>query len=346
MPAHVQSFESCRPCLRVMIPVVLATVSASSALAEARAVLSAVADARGVTVLLGKRVAMRYRYGDVPFKPYVEQLFTPGGVNVLRDSPFDHKHHHALMFAVAVDGINFWEEREDSGKETHRAVTEGSGPGAGIARPPSVREDWSSWAGLTESIDWLGPKSDKPLLREIRVVRALSGRDLDATLISWQTRLALPSGRESAAITGADYFGLGMRFLQSMDKEGHFVNADGKTGVAGTNAARSGWCAYTAKADGKSVTVAMFDHPMNLRHPATWFTMETPFAYLCATLKLKTEPLTITAKGPLVLCYGVAAWDGSVEPAQIEKLYKRWAELPVEVPVTLPSKGPPARKPA
>ena len=63
-----------------------------------------------VSVSGGDRPVLRYRYDRVPMKPYVDQLFTPGGVQVLRDSPHDHKHHHGLMFAVAVDGVDFWAE--------------------------------------------------------------------------------------------------------------------------------------------------------------------------------------------------------------------------------------------
>jgi hypothetical protein len=60
-----------------------------------------------IAVRTGDSVLMRYHYRDVPFKPCVQQLFSPRGVNVLRDAPADHLHHHALMFAVAVDGVNF-----------------------------------------------------------------------------------------------------------------------------------------------------------------------------------------------------------------------------------------------
>jgi hypothetical protein len=82
-------------------------------------------------------------------------------------------------------------------------------------------------------------------------------------------------------------------------------------------------------ADGKPVTVAMFDYPKNFRHPATWFTMEKPFAYLCATLDLSKEPFEIQQGKPLLLRYGVALWDGAPEPAEIEKLYQKWVALPV-----------------
>lgn len=69
----------------------------------------------------------------------------------------------------------------------------------------------------------------------------------------------------------------------------------------------------------------MFDHPDNERHPATWFTMDEPFAYLSVTLGLHKEQLKVTASKPLVVRYGVAMWDGQVQPEQIDKLYKLWA---------------------
>ena len=48
-------------------------------------------------------------------KFYIKELFTPGGVQVLRDSPPDHKHHHGLMFAIGVDGVDFWGEETGAG---------------------------------------------------------------------------------------------------------------------------------------------------------------------------------------------------------------------------------------
>ena len=121
-----------------------------------------------------------------------------------------------------------------------------------------------------------------------------------------------------------------MRFLASMDNDGRFFNADDKPGevVRGDERLTSTrWCALTAKADGKPVTVAIFDPPANLRHPATMFTMSKPFAYLSATMNEWKEPVTVQADKPLNLCYGVALWDGEVDKATVEKLYQRWLKL-------------------
>ncbi len=57
-------------------------------------------------------------------KPYVDQLLSPAGVQVLRDSPSDHKHHHGLMYALEVDKVNFWEENSrNSGREKQNSLS-------------------------------------------------------------------------------------------------------------------------------------------------------------------------------------------------------------------------------
>ena len=48
----------------------------------------------------GGSPVLQYKYRDVPFKPYALSWYTPKGVNILRDAPEDHKHHHGLMYAI------------------------------------------------------------------------------------------------------------------------------------------------------------------------------------------------------------------------------------------------------
>ncbi|NQT01934.1 MAG: PmoA family protein [Planctomycetes bacterium] len=268
-----------------------------------------------VSVHTDQRVLLRYCYENVPFKPYVQQLFSPRGVNVLRDAPSDHQHHHALMFAIAVDGVNFWEEQQAPGRQAHRSFS-------------NIRIDKrGDGASFTEQLGWVNPRSQELLLKEHRTIKVYQPKDFEATVLSWQSSFAVPSGKKSVTLTGSHYFGLGMRFLKSMDTGGQFRNAEGKIGevVRGDERlVRADWCAYTAKANGKVVTVAMFGHPDNLRHPTQWFTMTKSFAYLSATLNLHREPLKVLSGKPLALCYAVAVWDNRVENEQIENVYKWW----------------------
>ena len=285
----------------------------------------------GVTIETIKdsdKPVLEYRHGDDLFKPYVRKFFSPGGVNVLRDEVPDHPHHHGLMFAVAIEGVDFWAETKTSGREATR----------GFEAVKDLPADATGLATLESRLEWVGPADGQTLAMEARKITAYRCRELGATLLTWHTRLAPPEGKPSIKLAGSHYFGLGMRFVQSMDGADDFFTPDGKSKTRLGEAAgetvrgnerlvRGKWCAYAAEADGKPVTVAMFDHPSNVR-PAWWFIMAKPFAYLSAALNLHREPLTVEAGKPLVLTYGVAVWDGKVKAEEIEKLYARWLELP------------------
>ncbi|MGD0091219.1 MAG: DUF6807 family protein [Planctomycetota bacterium] len=275
--------------------------------------------AEAITVKDGERLVLEYCFDQVPFKPYARQVLSPNGVNVARDQVADHKHHHGLMFAIGAEGTTFWEEKPKDGKELHKSFSD----------VKTVAKDGLAVATFTEQLDWIGPEA-KAVLQEVRRVDAYRGADLAASLLTWRTALAAAEGRPEVKLTGANYYGLGIRFLASMDKIGEFFAAAGQANGEAVRAEERltgpAWCAYAAEADGKPVTVAMFDHPQNARK-VSWFTMSTPFAYLSATLALHKEPLAVKAGQPLALCYGVAVWDGKVKAEEIEKLYHRWLEL-------------------
>jgi len=265
----------------------------------------------------GVKIA-EYRYGDVPFKPYIKELRTPGGLNVLLDAPHDHLHHHALMFAVAVDGVDFWAETPQAGRQSHLE----------FARLMKAREGETPGVLFRERLAWLGPKGEQ-LLTELRAVSVLRPATPRVTILRWGSRLAVPTGKSSVTLTGSHYFGLGMRFIRAMDGQGTFRNADNKPGTVfrgEERLVRSNWCAYTTRVDGDVVTVAMCSHPDNPRHPATWFTMAKPFAYLSATLGLHEEPLEIVAGEPLELRYDVVLWDRAASSEEIDSLYRELSQ--------------------
>jgi hypothetical protein len=277
------------------------------------ALVGALAGLRAEPVTLGPadRSTLVYESAAHPLKPYVAQLRTPGGIAVLRDSPADHVHHHALMFALSVEGVSFWEEKAGAGKQV----------------PGNLTRERDR---LTQILDWTVPDG-RIVLHEERTVRLHTESGLPATLLTWRSRLQAPRAAGSVKLTGSHYYGLGARFVVAMDKDGTFHNSAGAEGevVRGTERlTHAAWCAYTAAVDGKPVTFAIFSHPGNLRHPPRMFTMTAPFAYLASTLNLWKEPWTLTSDQPLDLRYGVAVWDGRIEPAAIEALYRRWLDLP------------------
>lgn len=266
-----------------------------------------------VSIAAAGRTVLSYTATAAPMKPYARTLTTPLGVQILRDSPHDHKHHHGLMFAVAADGADFWSEKPTCGRQVPRGPTEAKLNGGQGAR-------------ITQSLDWTSPGGEK-LLDEQRTITLHAGVGPTATLLTWRSRLAVAGGRPSVKLTGSHYFGLGVRFVESMDRAGRFFNSEGTEGPIVRGSERvtpARWCAYTSSVDGRPVTVALFDHPQNAR-PAYYFTMR-PFAYLAATVNLWKDPLELKSAA-LDLRYGVAVCDGTLGPEQVERLYRQWAEL-------------------
>ncbi len=301
----------------IALTVCLAAASASAA-APPKTGPTITVDTETVTVGTSDHVVLRYKYAGVPSKPYVRELYSPAGVNILRDAPHDHLHHHALMFGVAVNGVSYWEESDKAGKQMHNAFL-------------GINAD-ASGAGFRESLHWQSPEQ-KNVASEFRSVQVHTGPSvskLGATLVTWNTSLG-PDLGGSITLSGDHYDGLGMRFVESMDGSGTFMNATGKEGTVfrgDERLVRAKWCAYAAKAEGKPVTVAMFDHPENTRHPATFFTMTKPFAYLSATLNLHEYEIDIRALSRFpALRYGVAVWDGHVTKDHIDRTYDLWRDL-------------------
>ena len=271
---------------------------------------SAASAAPPVTLTAGGKPVLEYRTADTLFKPYVAQLYTPAGVAVLRDAPADHLHHHGLMFALGIEGVSFWEERPASGRQVSRSFTCGQ-------------------QSISQSLEWTMPDG-RIALREERNITVHDPAGRSATWLTWRSRLQAPPDREGVKLTGSHYYGLGARFVAAMDTAGVFINSAGAAGdvVRGTERlSTAAWCAYTATADGKPVTFAIFDHPANLHHPPRLFTMTAPFAYLATTLNLWKEPYRLEATRPIDLRYGVAVWDGKSDHAAIDALYRRWVKL-------------------
>jgi hypothetical protein len=265
------------------------------------------------------RDALQYRFKDVSFKPYIKELRTPSGVNVLLDSPSDHKHHHALMFALRVGETDFWSENPDCGSQVSLGVENVHTRDGKLGRVAAFRD----------TLSWKQPDGTESL-KETRTIRVYSGNGAQPTFLTWESCLSLPAGCAEATLSGDHYFGLGMRFVREMDGAAKFLNADNLAGEVFRGDERltpSRWCAIQGTVSGKPVTVAMFDYPANPRHPARWFTMAKPFAYLSATLSLHTQPYVLENGAVLDLRYGVALWDGHVTVTEIEPLYQQWVKM-------------------
>jgi len=281
-------------------------------------------DPEFATVSAGARVILRYRYEHDP-RPYLQALHTPKGVPLLLEAPTEYAHHRGLMYAATVNGVDFWGEAAKVGKIVHQTIHAGN---------PRMN------AGFMQDLEWRSPEG-KPLLAEHRTVWVWGTQpvlDAGAVLFDWRMVLEPAPGVADVELTDDRDAGLGLRIVTAPEQDVHFITAQTPTSAESQNATvyAGRWCAYTTNTDGKPVTLALFDHPGN-PWPAAWLAAKAPYARLAATLKLHEHPTKLKAGESLRLVYGVAAWDGQIEPAKIESLYQLWLSTSPLRPTSQPA---------
>jgi hypothetical protein len=219
---------------------------------------------RGVVeVTLNDELFTRYCFAGAP-KPYCYPIIGPTGVPVTRSYPMetvegethDHPHQRSLWFTHGeVNGIDFWAEGPDKGKQVHRDF--------------SALEDGPVCGAICSVNEWIAPDGKKVCedVRELRVYNIPEVRLFDFTITIKATEGPVEFGDTKEGT-------FGMRVASAMDvtpahPDAHITNSEGQTdGDAWGKAAA--WCDYSAPIDGKIVGISVFDHPTSFRHPTYW----------------------------------------------------------------------------
>ena len=202
-----------------------------------------------------------YWFKDVP-RPYYYPLINPGGLSMTRNWPLkdtpgeehDHPHHRSLWFGHGdINGIDFWAEKAGCGKTVHRSFEKiESGKNAGV---------------IKSSNDWVGPDGKVVFTdeRTFRVYRDGSTFDFEITIHASNGDIIFGDTKEGT---------MAVRVAESMKLKGHpgVAHIVESTGVRdeATWGKKAEWCDYYGPIEGKTVGIAIFDHPNNPRHPTWW----------------------------------------------------------------------------
>lgn len=273
------------------------------------------------------KVVCRYSYVPGRYKPYVKELAGVDGRNVLRDAPSDHLHHHALMYAIGVNGLNFWEEAAGAGVQ--RVVESRAGL-------PVVRGDGVVEAGFEQVLHWVSPgdafladSSSRALLVERRhlVVRVDEVRG--DVILDWESEFQVGTVTNEVVLGGANYFGLGMRFLSELDSVAVHFNEGGRLdlGEGRQDVSQHPWTAVGFERGGWEATLVVMGDPGNGGGDSYFFCMRTPFAYLCATQRLDVVPRRYGAGDTFSLRYGVVVMSGVRDAGEVGGRYRGWLDL-------------------
>lgn len=272
------------------------------------------------------RAVFRYAFTPGQYKPYVKELCTVEGLNLLRDAPSDHLHHHGLMYAIRLNDVNFWEEI----------------PGSGIQKPvetilssPLSHDDGVSHATLVQVLHWLTPANAflpdttaQALLVERRTLTVSVDAAHGEVAVRWRAEFEVGQATNRVTLGGANYFGLGVRFAAELDPVAKHFTRSGPLDLAGNrqDVSQHPWAAVALDRPTSPATFALFGHPKNRAGAPWFFSMKTPFAYLSATERLDQEPRSLLAGDRFTLDYLVVARSAQATPETLEARYWRWVQ--------------------
>ena len=286
--------------------------------------IDAKADRGELAVLFKGRKLLTYAFATNQFKPYVRELYTLRGENVLRDAPPDHLHHHGLMYAVYVNGINFWEEKTTPGVEKHIELP---------AYAARIDAKGKPVAQFTEFIHWLAPTNQATadslaaaLLIERRTLTITIDEKNQEVALHWDSEFQVGPNAGKVRIHGSNYDGLGLRLPESFNHVAKFQNSTDQpyTGRNSLNVIAARWTIVSGLMDGHEVMLAMFGRPENARGDGFFFSMLDPFAYLSATQGVDKQPLEYSSGDKFNQSYLLTVYSESKSPEFIRQRSELW----------------------
>jgi hypothetical protein len=234
----------------------------------------------------------------------------------------DHPHHRSLWFAHgAINGYDFWSEQKAFGKTVHEDFLEvTSGTKAGVIRE---RNKWVAADGTVVCTDERTLRFYNPGRASERLM------DFEITLKASNGELTFGDTKEG---TMAVRLAETMR-LKGKAGKGHIVNSAGVRDGQ-TWGKRAEWCDYYGPVEGRTVGIAIFDHPKNPRHPTWWHVRDyglfaaNPFGqHDFESLPDKTAGnLVVPAGKSVTFRYRFYLHEGDEQQAKVAEKYQQYVK--------------------
>lgn len=268
-------------------------------------------------------------------KPILYPILSPGQIRMTRDWPMkkdtegeshDHPHHKSMWISHEINGINFWAEKGGSVK-TEKIETAFKGNPKNVLRATSVwiKESDGKIQLTDQTTYWFGGDKMSRWINCLIEYQATHGDvHMDDTKEGVFAIRTHPDLRVSAN--------------RKKGVEEVFGNALNSQGVRGKAVwgKPSKWMLYYGKIDGKPASIAMYDHPTNLRHPTTWHARDyglvaaNPFGMHHFLGKEKgAGAVNIESGDSLQLRYRVEFFNSIVTAELIEEKFQAFAKEPL-----------------
>ncbi len=291
------------------IGIVLLSLNFALAANAAPGEISATMGENRVTVNVNGKLFTDYKYSHDQKYPYFWPVTGPvSGESVTTETSEPYPHHHSLFFGCdSVNGGNYWQDTNERGQ----ILSEG----------PRIVTASGSRVVFTDECLWRQPGQD-PIIRDQRTV-TVSAPDDTRRIIDFEITLT-PLVDITIEKTNHSLFSGRMVAELSVKSGGTLVNAEGKTGEAGTFGVPSPWCDYSGTRGDTTEGMAIFQHPSNRWYPAKWFTRDYGF-FSPTPMYWPEGDTTKLAKGEdLTLRYRVVVHSGNTADAGIAGLFDEY----------------------
>jgi hypothetical protein len=257
-------------------------------------------------------------------KPVLWPILGPAGKPITRGFPIaprpgethDHIHQRGLWFTHGdANGVVTWSQEKGTGEIVHREFTRLSSGEVGT---------------IAARTDWLGPDGK-------RVCEGLSTytfrKDGDARIIDAELTLKATDGDLKLGDNKEGSFGLRLADSMRVDSKlgGKIVNSAGETNESAWGRPAE-WVDYHGPVDGKTVGVAIFDHPSNPGYPTRWHVRTyglfaaNPFTQHAFDNTLKDGSIVVPTGKSITFHYRVLIHPGDERQGKIAERYAEFAK--------------------
>jgi hypothetical protein len=233
-----------------------------------------------------------YVWPSVLKKPVLYPLIASDGIDVVRGFPLaprpgervDHPHHAGIWFNYGnVNGFDFWNnsdaikpaDREKMGTiHQQRIVSTTSGRDSGELVVDSV---WTTGSGryiLEQRTRYIfSRRQDERIIDQVTTLHALDhvvfNDDKEGLLGIRVARFLESADEKGGTFTDANGRPTEVPASNTPGATGVYLTSEGKQGGQAWGT-RGRWCALTGNTEGRTLTIAIFDHPGNPNYPTYW----------------------------------------------------------------------------
>lgn len=280
-----------------------------------------------LALLNNDRIVWQFNFDKKQPRPYFHPVCLPDGTELTWYRPPDHPWHYGLWFSFKfINGLNYWEEDRNTGLPEGRTEIDSI----------NVMPHDNNSAHIAMRLSYHPPGQPVVLTESCRIHVTKPDKD-GRYYIDWTSRFTAgaadvlldrtPTPGEQGGQSWGGYAGLSVRLAKDVTNW-QLTDSEGRKDLQ-AHGQKARWMNFVGRADdNKDFSIAIFDHPDNLRHPSPGFVImdpKVPFGYFSPAF-LFNKPYTLPAGKSFSLKYRILIQPDRAQSNLLEAEWKSFAQ--------------------